>query len=84
MTISCSWQNSPTMKINKKNNSKRVTVEFDEWLVVAELQERHVLVRDATIKRMNELAPRRTAYNMWEFKTEEDARQALFMLGLKL
>ena len=72
------------MKISKKNNSKQVTVEFDEWLVVAELQERHVLVRDATIKGMNDLALRRTSYNMWEFPTEEDARQALFVLGLKL
>lgn len=71
------------MKIKKLPNTRRVIVEFDEWLLSGELQERHQLVRATTIERMNELAPRRTSYNMWEFKTEEDAKQALFILGLK-
>ena len=71
------------MKINKLPNSRRVVVEFNEWLEVSELQERHQIARSATIEKMNELAHRRTAYGMWEFKTEEDARQALFILGLK-
>ena len=70
------------MKIKKLPNTKRVIVEFDGWLR-GELHEKHERVA-ATIYKMNEFASRRTAYNMWEFKTEEDAQQALFMLGLKL
>jgi hypothetical protein len=71
------------MKIKKLPNSKRVVVEFDEWLR-GELQEKHELLVAPTMNKMNELAQRRTSYNMWEFTTEEEARQALFMLGLKL
>jgi hypothetical protein len=71
------------MKIKKLPNSKKVILEFDEWLQ-SELQERHQRLVDATIEKLNELAPRRTAYNMWEFKIEQDAQQALFILGLKL
>lgn len=72
------------MKIKKLPNSKRVVVEFDEWLRGEhELQEKHERKIDITIEKLNTLAPRRTAYNMWEFKTEEDAQQSLFILGLQ-
>ena len=71
------------MKIKKLPNTKRVIVEFDEWLQ-SELQEKHERLVASTINKMTELALRRTAYNMWEFKTEEDAQQSLFVLGLKL
>lgn len=71
------------MKIKKLPNSKRVVVEFDEWLR-GELQEKHERQVESTMNKMNELAQRRTSYNMWEFTTEEEAQQALFMLGLKL
>ncbi len=71
------------MKIKKLPNSKRVVVEFEEWLR-PEPQEKHEVLVASIIMKMNELAQRRTSYSMWEFKTEEEARQALFMLGLKL
>ena len=73
------------MKIKKLPNSKKVILEFDEWLQGEHgLLEKHERLIYTTIEKLNELAPRRTAYNMWEFKIEEDAQQALFMLGLKL
>lgn len=76
------------MKINKTKS--KFVVEFDEFLNLSEHMTCIALGVDNSksvediIERMNELAPRRTAYNMWEFTTEEDARHALFVLGLKL
>lgn len=72
------------MKIKKLPNTKRVVVEFDEFIADCDPVGKWAMRRDAAIEKMNELAQRRTAYNMWEFTTEEEARQALFMLGLKL
>lgn len=71
------------MKIKKLPNTKKVIVEFDEFHIDADLMPESIAHIDCTIEKMNELSPRRTAYNMWEFKSEEDALQAIFLLGLK-
>ena len=76
------------MKI-KKTKSKTVVVEFDEFLRHTDLVydtlpgSKTIIEPSAVIEIMNELSPRRTAYNMWEFNSEEDAHHALFVLGLK-
>jgi len=81
MNISCSWLNL-SMKLNKTKS--KAVVEFDEFMADCDPMGPWAMRREAIINKMNELAPRRTAYNMWEFKNEEDAMQALFILGLKL
>jgi len=71
------------MKIKKpvhyKTNS--VHVEFDEFFqdshCTHERQKEIIEFMDAVS------GSTRIAYNIWKFKTEEEARQALFLLGLK-
>lgn len=65
------------MKIKKLPNSKRVVVEFEE----VHLPGAADLTADA-IAALNAVA-RRTAYNMWEFKTLTAAEQYMFMAKLK-
>jgi hypothetical protein len=72
------------MKI-KKTKSKKVIVEFDEFLNLdspawTESETTKTLL---IIEKMNQLSPRRTSYNMWEFNSKEDALEALFVLNLK-
>jgi len=39
---------------------------------------------DAVVALAKEYGSRRTAYNMWEFKTQEDAEKFIFLYRLKL
>lgn len=70
------------MKIKKPIHYKTdsVHVEFDEFYLDShfthERQEEIIEFMDAVP------GSTRLAYNIWKFKTEEDARHALFMLGL--
>lgn len=66
------------MKIKKLPNTKKVIVEFDEFLTSDDFP-----MLNQAIESLSTVA-RRTAYNMWEFKTLEEAHQHLFMLELKL
>jgi hypothetical protein len=65
------------MKIKKLPNSQKVIVEFDEVFI----EDHTDLITD--IAAAFSSVARRTAYNMWEFKTQEAAEQHMFMLKLK-
>ena len=67
------------MKIKKLPNTKKVIVEFEEFLTSDDFP----MLNQQAIESLSTVA-RRTAYNMWEFKTLEEAHRHLFMLELKL
>jgi hypothetical protein len=71
------------MKIKKLSHYKgnKVQVEFDEFFTLG-LSDRPDM--DKIIHYMEESSGRRTAYNIWEFVSEEEARRVLFVMGLKL
>jgi hypothetical protein len=68
------------MKIKKIEHYKTtaVMVEFDEFF--GEFDHARI---DEIIDYMNSTDAGRVAYNIWKFKTEDSARNSLFILGLK-
>ena len=69
------------MKIKKIEHYKTnaVTVEFEEFF---DTYDRKRI--DEIIDYMDSTDTTRLAYNIWKFKTEEAARDSLFIMGLKL
>jgi hypothetical protein len=69
------------MKITRIKHSatKQVLVEFEEFFEEYDRQR-----IDEVINYMNSTDANRMAYNIWKFKTEEAARNSLFVMGLKL
>lgn len=56
-------------------------MEFDEFFTLG-LSDRPDM--DKIIHYMEDSSGIRTAYNIWEFASEEEARRVLFVMGLKL
>jgi hypothetical protein len=69
------------MKITRIKHSptKQVLVEFEEFFDDYDHQR-----IEEVINYMDSTEANRMAYNIWKFKTEEAARNSLFVMGLKL
>lgn len=68
------------MKIKKIEHytTTAVMVEFDEFF--GDYDRDRI---DRIIDYMGTTTARRLAYNIWQFRTEQDARDSLFIMGLK-
>jgi hypothetical protein len=66
------------MKLKTKPSGKCI-LEFEEFYGI------HLTETvDAVVALAKEYGSRRTAYNMWEFKTQDDAEKFIFLYRLKL
>lgn len=70
------------MKIKKHKHYKtnEVIVEFDEFFDMGVTDRNRI---EEIISYMDTTGARRLAYNIWQFKTESEAKNSLFILGLK-
>ena len=68
------------MKLKIKNNG-RCVLEIDEFYAFDFVNEHEILDKIKLLAQ--EFVAQRTAYNMWEFKTQEDAEKFIFLYSLK-